>query len=112
MNAEEQETFDAEYKGNVTMYLILMIVFGLVSFLFFLAVCCYKKDLQRAIDVIDAAADYIARNKKVLLVPMVHFFITLVVTIIWFGAYLMVASLNEVTVDSNIPQGKTLTWEK
>jgi len=32
-------------------------------------VVCAKDSLQRAIDVIDAAADYIAHNKTVILVP-------------------------------------------
>jgi len=68
--------------------------------------------LARAIDVIDASADYIAHNKRVIAVPNVHFIITLIVVIMWFMAMLCVASLNEIEPDAIFPQAKNIKWEK
>lgn len=75
-------------------------------------ICCFRKDLQRAIDVIDASADFIAQNKRVIFVPNLHFFITLIVTIIWYGAFLCVISLNEISADPIIPQARILVWDQ
>lgn len=65
-----------------------------------------------AIDVIDASADFIARNKRVIAVPVLHFFLTIIAVVLWFGAYICVASLNEIKVDSLFPQVRDLVWEK
>lgn len=79
---------------------------------FFCAVCCAKDSLQRAIDVIDAAADYIAHNKTVILVPNLHYFFMIIFSIIWLGAFLCVVSLNEIKADPLIPQSRDLIWDK
>lgn len=89
-----------------------MIIFGILSIVFLCLIVCGRKSLQRAIDVIDASADFIAHNKRVIAVPIVHFFITLLVVILWFGAYICVASLNEIRVSALSPQVKDLVWTK
>jgi hypothetical protein len=38
-----------------------------------IGICCAKESLQRAIDVIDASADYVAHNKRVIIVPNLHY---------------------------------------
>ena len=59
--------------------------------------------MKRAIDVIDAAADYVAHNKRVILVPVIHFIFTLIFVCIWFVAFLMVASMNDIGADEFLP---------
>jgi len=81
----------------------LMITFGTLFFCFTCAVFCGRDSLRRAIDVIDASADYIANNKRVILVPNLHFIFTLIFSIIWVGAFMCVVSLNEVKPDELIP---------
>ena len=80
----------------------LMIVLGVLTLVFACMVICGKDSLQRAIDVIDASADYIAHNKRVILVPNLHFLFTLIFSIVWLGAFLCVVSLNEIN-PSSIP---------
>ena len=84
----------------------------LLCCLFFCAVCCARDSLRRAIDVIDASADYIAHNKRVILVPILHYLITIIVTVVWLGAFVCVASLNEISADELLPQARNLKWEK
>lgn len=72
------------------------IVMGILCMCFSCAVICGRDSLKRAIDVIDASADYIAHNKRVILVPNLHFIFTLVFSIIWAGAFMCVVSLNEI----------------
>lgn len=66
-------------------------------------VCFAKESLQRAIDVIDASADYVAHNKRVITVPVMHYMLTAVITIVWLGAFVCVISLNQFRADPNIP---------
>ena len=92
--------------------MIAAIFVGVLALLFLVMVCCGKKDLQRAIDVIDASADYIAENKRVILVPILHFLLTFIFTLIWLGAFLCVVSLNQIKASTIIPQGRDIEWEK
>lgn len=102
LSEDQKKEFDSENKGP-TFYLMLLITFSILSIVFFCMICCGRKSLQRAIDVIDASADFIAHNKRVIAVPILHFFLTLLVVIIWFGAYICVASLNEIQPSSLSP---------
>jgi hypothetical protein len=67
--------------------------------------------LKVAIDTIDASADFIAKTKRILLVPVLHFFITLIVVLIWVTAMTCVISLNDFKPSPEIiPQTKDLQW--
>jgi len=74
----------------------MMIGAGVSTFVFFCLLCCFKDSLRTAIDVIDASADYVAHNKRVILVPNGHFFLTIIVVILWLVSFLYVISLNEI----------------
>lgn len=87
------------------------IVMGVLALIFLCAVCCGKKSLQTAIDVIDASADYVAGNKRVIFVPNVHFLLTIIVVCVWLYGFLQVCSLNEIK-PGLLPQSKDLKWEK
>lgn len=65
-----------------------------------------------AIDVIDASADFLAKTKRVILVPGVFFIFQIITVIVWVGAMMCVVSMNEITVNDDIPQGKSFEWEK
>lgn len=90
--------------------LCLMVLMGVLCLVFACMIICGRESLQRAIDVIDASADYIAHNKRVILVPNLHFLFTLIFSIVWLGAFLCVASLNEIE-PGLIPQSRSLGWK-
>lgn len=64
-----------------------------------------------AIDVIDASADFLAATTRILLVPGIFFLLQIIVVVIWIGAVMCVVSMNKISADELIPQGKTLEWE-
>jgi choline transporter-like protein 2/4/5 len=66
--------------------------------------------LGAAIDAIDASADFINENKRVILVPFLYFFLSFLVIAAWMVAIVVVISLNDVEASEDIPQGKTIKW--
>lgn len=103
MDPVSQKEFDKEYNGGVILFFVILVLMATACCVFFCGVICARDSLRRAIDVIDAAADYIAHNKRVILVPNIHYLMTLVVTVVWIGAFVCVASLNEIHADKLIP---------
>ena len=69
---------------------------------------CGYNQLKTAIDVIDAAADFLAKTKRIVLVPICYFLVTMIVLTIWLGAILCVLSMGEVTAGSN--QQKSISY--
>lgn len=95
-----------------------VIILGVITFFIACSCCCFcvstvclRDSLQKAIDVIDASADYIAGNKRVILVPNFHYILMIAFSIVWLGAFLCVVSLNEVVADEDIPQNRILLWD-
>lgn len=94
MNDFDKKKFQDEEGSRFVSYVVFAVFLGIFTLLFLIGVCCAKESLQRAIDVIDASADYVAHNKRVIIVPNLHYAITAIVTLIWLGAFLCVFSLN------------------
>jgi len=77
-------------------YLVGCILIGIIAVLFACLVYCGFSSLKLAIDTIDAAADFLARTKRIILVPILYFFITLIIICIWASAMVCVASMNKI----------------
>lgn len=93
----------------------MAVVFGIATLIFAIMICCGKDSLGKAIDVIDAAADFIRDTKRIILVPILHFFITIIVSVLWMGCMLCIAATNEISVsmsDRLIPQARSVEWSK
>lgn len=103
MNIIERKIFDDKYDKPYTNSITSGVVFAVLSCLFFTLIICARDSLRQAIDVIDASADYIAHNSRVVFVPVLHFMYMIVVTIVWLGAFLCVISLNDIKADPTIP---------
>jgi hypothetical protein len=99
-----------EFDDKQRNYLIFAIVFGLLSGIFLCCIYCGFQSLKLAIDVIDASADFLNKTKRIVLVPVFYFILMFGVILLWFGALLCVLSLNEITPDPDIPQGKSIKW--
>jgi hypothetical protein len=104
-DVNDKDNTDAE-----TLLLVVTCFVGLIAMAFFFCVCCGYKSLKMAIDVIDASADFLAGTKRILLVPGLFFFLQLITVTIWVGAMMCVLSMNEITANEAIPQGKNLLW--
>jgi hypothetical protein len=62
------------------------------------------KSLKLAIDTIDASADFLFKTKRIILVPILYFFLAMLVFFLWIGAFVCVLSMNPwVPSTLNIP---------
>lgn len=86
-----------------------MIGFGILAFTFGCCIMVGFKSLKLAIDVIDASADFIMQTKKIVAVPILYFFVTLLVVFVWMGMLFCVVSMNKIEPSKSIPQGKSIT---
>lgn len=94
MSKDEKKDFDYDHSYTAFYFLLLMITMAILCSIFFIAICCARDSLKKAIDVIDASADFIAHNKCVISIPNVHYLFTIIFTVIWLGAIICVFSLN------------------
>lgn len=95
-----------------TKYIGLLSGCGIMCLTYTCAVFCNWDSLKKAIDVIDAAADFLAGTKRVIFVPALFFFFSLIAITCWLGSMACVVSLNEIYPSEIIPQGKDLVWDK
>jgi len=96
-------------KGNAQMAVGIC---GIVIFLLFnMCLCCFWKQVKVAIAVIDATADFFAATKRIILVSVFYFFVTLVFLVLWFAAVGCIMSLNTITSSSTEVQGKDIVWD-
>ena len=93
------------------MFLYAAITMGLFAVIFAILVCCSIQHFSRAIKIIDLAADFIMiHTKRLLLVPLVQFMLQTLVITIWAGGYASVMSMNDITIDHDVPQGRKFEW--
>ena len=97
-----------KYDTQMTWLLWGTIGFGCLAGIFACCVVCGFKSLKLAIDVIDASADFLFKTKRVVVVPIVYFIITLIVVFVWMGMFFCVVSMNKIE-PSKFPQVKDIT---
>ena len=112
MSQEKKDEFDSKEGWTVFLFMITLGIVAIICCCFFCAVWCAKDSLQKAVDVIDASADFIAQNKRVILVPNIHYLLMIIFSVVLLGAFLCVVSLNEIKADDLIPQNRKLVWSK
>lgn len=95
-----------------TKYIALLSTCGIMCLTYTCAVFCNWDSLKKAIDVIDAAADFLAGTKRVIFVPALFFFFSLIAITCWLASMACVVSLNEIYPSEIIPQGKDLVWDE
>lgn len=103
MDEANKAAFDDIHSWTAFYFLILLVVAALICCCFFTAIMCAKESLKRAIDVIDASADFIAHNKCVIVIPNFHYILMIIFSVIWFYGFLCVVSLNDIKADTLIP---------
>lgn len=84
------------HESRATTYLWATIGTGILACCFATCLCCTCSYIKTALNVVDAAADFIMLTKRILFVPLIYFIITILAVAIWLGAYLCVISLNHI----------------
>ena len=109
-DAYERANLGKNYNTNQNYLTGGMVVFGLLAFLFLCCIVVGWKSLKLAIDVIDASADFLYKTKRIIVVPIFYFLVTLLIVFLWIGAFICVLSMNKVKASTVIPQMKSITW--
>ena len=94
--------------------LLEALVLGFLGIIFFCVVFANLKHIKTAINVIDAAADFIIEHKRLIAVPTVYFLIIVGSLVLWFYTIGLVFSTNDIHTVS--PKGinayyKVMKWE-
>jgi len=80
-------------------------MFAVFALLFGLMVWCQWNALKMAIDVIDASADFLFKTKRIIAVPVMYFFLTVMCVVVWLGAIMCINSMGTITADTAlVPQ--------
>lgn len=94
----------AVYARNQKGLMAGMITFGLLAAIYLCMIIVGRRSLKLAIDTIDASADFLFKTKRIILVPIFYFFVTLLVIFLWLGGLICVLSMNPVKPSTlNIP---------
>ena len=80
-----------------------MIGAGILASGFLCCLMCGYSSLKIAIDVIDAAADFLNKTKRVVLVPFVFFLLQIISVSCWVPSMAYVVSMNHVSPSETIP---------
>ena len=105
-------TIKEEESQEKQIYLMIgLAVVGFLCLAFICCIACNFDSLKKAIDVIDAAADFLAGTKRILFVPGIFFSCSLFAISVWMGAMACVLSLNDIYPSEVIPQGRELDWK-
>ena len=106
----EEPSAELQELNDKIFYLSLATgVAGTLTLIYMCCIFCNCDSLKKAIDVIDAASDYLRKTKRVVLVPCLFFILQLVAVKIWLFCYFCVISMNKIEAGSL--QMKTMEWE-
>lgn len=89
-------------EAQATFYIMGAIGFSVLCCCFAGCLWCCYSSIKKAIDVIDASADFVMCTKRILLVPFIYFLMSMLVVIAWFVGYLMVMSINPISASTHI----------
>lgn len=83
------------------MILLFSVLLAIATLLYFIALYCTKDQLTTAIDVVDAAADFLAGTKRMIAVSFGYFIVTGIIVIVWIIACVCILSMGNITANPN-----------
>jgi hypothetical protein len=95
-----KDTTDVSGNNVGGKYMVGGIVSGICSLVFLCCVWCGFNSLKTAIDVIDASADFLAKTKRIILVPILYFFVTILFISVWLACMLCINSIGDIVPES------------
>lgn len=76
------------------------IAFAIIALIYAILLFCGFSSLKTAIDVIDAAADFLADTKRLIGVPILYFFITVFCIAVWLGCIMCINSIGDIVPET------------
>jgi hypothetical protein len=86
------------------------IILALMGLMFLCCVWCNRNSLETAIAVVDASADFFVATKRIVLVSITYFIISMLFVLLWAAGQVCVMSMNTF-VKGKGPQDKDMTWD-
>lgn len=77
-------------------YICATLVFAIASSIYLCMLCFGYDQLKTAIDVLDASADFLAKTKRILIVPTIYMFVQIIFVLLFFYALLAIAATGEI----------------
>uniref|UniRef100_A0A7S3RN90 Choline transporter-like protein n=1 Tax=Strombidinopsis acuminata TaxID=141414 RepID=A0A7S3RN90_9SPIT len=74
-----------------------------------LCIACNFRSLQISLAVIETAADYFAQTKRILIMPVIFFFMALIWFGLWLGGFMTICSIGDIYVTGG-SQYKNVEW--
>lgn len=110
---EDKDTVDS-INSQIGSFRILAIVMGILAALYLMMVCCSFRSLRIAINVVDAAADFLSATKRLIFVPLVYSAVSIAVCAVWFICWISVDSQQYTDVRGSdlVPQAKIFSYSK
>jgi hypothetical protein len=81
------------------LMMFMGVLFAFFSFLYLVLMFYKFKSVKTAINVVDAAAEFMVGNKRVILVPFVYFFVMVGIIYLWTMCMIAIVGLNEIKSD-------------
>jgi len=95
--------------GLMVGALVALVAFAIFNCMLY----CFYSQFKVAIAVIDAAADFFADTKRIILVSMLHFLVGLIFLAFWLSAAGSIYGMNDFKYDPNFGdtgQGRLPIW--
>jgi hypothetical protein len=99
--------------GNTSRYWlkILAFIIWFVAFLYFTAMLCMCRSLVISIAILEAAADFVGSTFRIILVPIIFFFINFAFFFAWAYGAVCVFSIGTITSRAAGSQIKHVEWD-
>jgi len=68
--------------------------------IYYIVILCNFQSLRVAVAVIETASSFVADTKRLLLAPILYFFISLIFSFTFLGGLICVSSIGEIKADS------------
>jgi hypothetical protein len=98
------------------IFMFMGVVLAILAFIFLVLMFFYFKHIKTAINMLDAAAEFMIGNKRVILAPFTYFFITVGGFFFYLYCLAQIISLNKIVEAQGVagagyaPQAKTIDW--
>jgi hypothetical protein len=86
--------------GDSLMFLCGAVIFSTLSMIFGMLVYSYFKQLRLALDIFKVSADFIRQSKRVLVVPIFYYFVTIGIIGLWLFGVMGLSTTGEIKAET------------
>ena len=87
--SEVEDTTSNDYKVSLG----LMAVFGILTVIFMICICCMWKAISLGAAIMETASDFIGENKRVLVLPFLAYFFSIPIILWWVSTSIFIYGL-------------------